>query len=171
MSSSVYEKKLFFLSIIFLLSLTLFACRQEEKDTKSNGQVVANETERGTSMEKTNQMILTINGHELTATLSDNSSAKALRKLLTDEPLTITMNDYGNMEKVGDIGTELPTNDKQITTEAGDLILYLGRSFVIYYAPNSWNFTSLGKINDITAQELKSILGDGKVEVTLSLPM
>ena len=105
----------------------------------------------------------------LTATLAQNSSGEALKKLLEDGPMTISMRDYGDMEKVGDIGTSLPTNDEQITTEAGDLILYMGSAFVIYYAPNSWNFTRLGKIDNITVQELKNILGDGSVEVTLSL--
>lgn len=79
------------------------------------------------------------------------------------------MRDYAGMEKVGAIGTDLPTNNEQITTEAGDLILYMGNAFVIYYAPNSWNFTRLGKINDITAEELKDILGEGDVQVMLSL--
>ena len=114
-------------------------------------------------------MILTVNDRELTATLSDNSSAEALKELLAEEPITIEMKDYGNMEKVGKIGTDLPTNDEEITTEAGDLILYMGNSFVIYYAPNKWNFTKLGKINDVTAQELKNILGAGEVKITLSL--
>ncbi len=30
----------------------------------------------------------------------------------------------GNMEKIGSLGTSLPRNDEQITTEPGDLILY-----------------------------------------------
>lgn len=116
-----------------------------------------------------NQIIISVNGQELTATLAQNSSVEALRELLEEGPLTISMRDYGSMEKVGDIGTSLPTNDEQITTEAGDLILYMGSAFVIYYAPNSWNFTRLGKIDDISAQELKSVLGVGNVEVILSL--
>ena len=74
-----------------------------------------------------NQIIISANGQELTATLAQNSSAEALRELLQEGPLTISMRDYGSMEKVGDIGTSLPTNDEQITTEAGDLILYEGR--------------------------------------------
>jgi hypothetical protein len=41
---------------------------------------------------------------------------------------------------------------------------------VIYYAPNNWNFTRLGKIDDVTAEQLKAILGEGDVTVTLSLP-
>jgi hypothetical protein len=40
---------------------------------------------------------------------------------------------------------------------------------VIFYAPNTWSYTSLGKINDVTQAELKNILGNGNVTVTLSL--
>jgi hypothetical protein len=79
------------------------------------------------------------------------------------------MRDYGNMEKVGSIGTTLPRNDEQITTGPGDIILYQGNALVIYYAPNSWNFTRLGKIDNITQDELKKILGEGDVSVTLKL--
>ena len=44
-----------------------------------------------------------------------------------------------------------------------------GDSLVIYYAPNSWNFTRLGKISGISESELRELLGDGDVTVTLSL--
>ncbi len=65
------------------------------------------------------------------------------------------MHDYGNFEKVGPLGTDLPRNDEQITTEPGDLILYQGNSFVIYYDTNSWNFTRIGKINNATQAGIK----------------
>ncbi len=108
-------------------------------------------------------------GRLLSAELADNSSADALVSLLMDGDITLDMSDYGNFEKVGSLGAELPRNDEQITTEPGDLILYQGSSFVIYYDTNSWNFTRLGKINDITQSELKEILGSGDVQVTLSI--
>lgn len=108
-------------------------------------------------------------GRLLSAELADNSSADALVSLLMDGDITIDMSDYGNFEKVGSLGAELPRNDEQITTEPGDLILYQGSSFVIYYDTNSWNFTRLGKINDISQSELKEILGSGDVQVTLSI--
>lgn len=139
------------------------ACSEDAGVTKQDN------SEGDESVQTENRMILTINGQELAATLADNSSAQALKEILSEAPLTITMRDYGSMEKVGEIGTDLPTNDEQITTEPGDLILYMGNAFVIYYAPNSWNFTRLGKINDITAEELKDILGEGDVQVMLSL--
>ena len=105
----------------------------------------------------------------LSATLVENSSAVALKEALTREPITITMRDYARMEKVGPLGMNLPRNDEQIKAEAGDLILYQGNAFVIYYAPNAWKFTKLGKINDLSREELRAILGEGNVTITLSL--
>ena len=79
------------------------------------------------------------------------------------------MSDYGNFEKVGPLGQSLPTNNQQITTEAGDIILYQGNQITIYYDRNSWNFTRLGKINGVTSRQLRDILGSGDVSVTFSL--
>lgn len=114
-------------------------------------------------------MKITIGDTVLTAELADNSSVDALKELLAGGPLTINMSDYANMEKVGPIGSSLPRNDEQITTGAGDIILYQGNSLVIYYDKNSWNFTRIGKINGVSQDELKEILGDGEVTVTFSL--
>lgn len=116
-----------------------------------------------------NTMKITVGNTVFTAALAENSSVTALKELLAEEPLTIHMHDYGDMEKVGPIGTSLPRNDEQITTGAGDIILYQGNSLVIYYDTNSWNFTRIGKIENVTKQELLKALGDGDVDVTFSL--
>jgi len=136
------------------------------KDTKSQ-EDNTKKTEVNEQMKNTISM--DINGTKLTATLVDNSSTKELLEMLKKGPLTIGMEDYANMEKVGSIGANLSTNDKQTTTNAGDLILYLGNKLAIYYDTNSWNFTRLGKINDVSQNELKEILGSGGATVTLSL--
>ena len=115
-----------------------------------------------------NKLKLSVNGAELTATLEDNSSAQALTELLKKGDLTIEMSDYGSFEKVGDLPQSLPRNDKNITTVPGDLILYQGNKITIYYAENTWDFTKLGHIDNITQEELKAILGGGDVTVTLS---
>lgn len=116
-----------------------------------------------------NTMTLTVGSKKLKATFAGNSSAAALRELLADGPRTVEMRDYGSMEKVGDLGATLPTNDEDITTSAGDLILFQGRALVIYYASNTWSFTRLGKIADVSARDLKKVLGPTSVDVTLSL--
>jgi len=114
-------------------------------------------------------MNLTFNGTTVPVTLADNSSVEALIAHLADGPLTLTLADYGSMEKVGPLGFDLPRNDEQITTQAGDVILYQGGALVIYYAPNSWNFTRLGRIEGYTGEQLKAMLGSGNVDVTLEL--
>ena len=133
------------------------------------------EVETDTNQDNSNVMEangvnITIGDTVLTAALVENSSVDALKEMLSEGPITLAMRDYGSMEKVGSLGADLPRNDEQITTEAGDIILYQGNALVIYYAPNSWNFTRLGKINNVTEEELREILGDGNVTVTLSLP-
>ena len=90
-------------------------------------------------------------------------------ELLKQDDRTIDMSDYSNFEKVGELPESLPTNDEQIDSDFGDLILYLGHCFVIYYDKNSCNFTKLGHIDNITQEELKAILGEGDVTVTLTL--
>lgn len=112
---------------------------------------------------------LEINNYELTAALVDNSSTQALIEKLKESDITINMNDYGNMEKVGQLNFSLPRNDQNITTESGDLILYQGNNFVIYYDTNNWSLTKLGKIDNVDKSQLKNILGGGSVIVTLSL--
>ncbi len=133
----------------------------------NNGGVADTEAENEKSEE--NIMYIKIGDNILTAELADNSSADALKEMLSEGSVTIEMSDYANFEKIGDLGKSLPRNDEQITTEAGDLILYQGNSFVIYYDTNSLNFTRLGKIKDISADELRDILGNGDVTVALSL--
>ena len=122
-----------------------------------------------TDISNNSQLIIGVNGTILTAEFESNSSAEAFKDLLKEGPLTVDMSDYGGFEKVGSLGTDLPRNDRQITTEPGDIILYLGNRITIYYDINSWSFTRLAKISGVTQDELKDILGSGDVTVTFSL--
>lgn len=110
-----------------------------------------------------------INGTILQVSLCRNSSAEAVKELLRKGPVTIPMKDYAHMEKFGSFGMQLPSNDEHITTEAGDVILSEGSLLVLYYAPNTWNFTRLGKVKNVSASDLKKVLGTGNVVATLSL--
>ena len=150
------KKVLVYLMTVFLLASTVCA--------KGNGKEAKLSAKGELSDMKISIQITSDSGKsELTATLADNSSARAFYELLRHAPLTIKMNDYGNFEKVGPLGTSLPRNDTQITTSAGDIILYQGNQITIYYDTNSWSFTSLGKVDGVTQAELKKILGKGDV--------
>ena len=110
---------------------------------------------------------VSFNGHTYPATLADNTSAKAFAELLKSGPLTVSAHDYGSFEKVGDLGTALPRNDEQITTSAGDIILYQGNQITVYYAENAWSLTRLGRIDDPSG--LRDALGSGDVTITFAL--
>ena len=112
---------------------------------------------------------LTVNNEELTITLENNSTAQALLKKLAEKPLEVEAHDYGNFEKVGDLDFSLPTNDKFIKTSPGDVIIYQGNQITIYYDTNSYTFTKIGTIKNITKEKLLGILKEGDVTLTFSL--
>lgn len=125
--------------------------------------------ENNLSKAEKNILYIKANGHTLTASLTDNSTAKALAEELKKGDITYNAHDYGNMEKVGTLGVSLPENDEPVNTSAGDIIWYQGSSLVIYYDTNSWTFTRVGKIQNVTGEQLLEIFGSGDVTITLSL--
>ena len=48
-------------------------------------------------------------------------------------------------------------------------MLYNGNQIVIFYGSNSWSYTRIGKIDNVTQSELQTILGEGNCTITLSL--
>lgn len=109
-----------------------------------------------------------VNGQNIQITLYENPSAQEFKKLLEEGTLTLEMKDYAHMEKFASIGRTLPRNDRWVTTRPGDLILSEGNLLVIYYAPNTWNFTRLGKVENLSEDELKNVLGKGNIKATLT---
>ena len=114
-------------------------------------------------------MNMEVNGTRIQVKLYDNSSAEAVKDLLRKGPFTLSMKDYAHMEKFGSFGMQLPANDEPITTEAGDVILSEGNLLVIYYAPNTWNFTRLGKVQNLSGEGVKQVLGKGSTTAALTL--
>ena len=112
-------------------------------------------------------MKLTIDGREVDVDWENNESVTALKGLCDGKDLTVKMSMYGGFEQVGSLGTSLPRNDVQTTTNAGDIVLYSGDQIVIFYGQNSWAYTRLGKIKDVSASELAEMLGSGDVSITL----
>lgn len=121
--------------------------------------------------EEITKMYLTINGNKIEVTLAENSSVDALVEILKQGSITYTASDYGNFEKVGSLGHTLPTNNSQITTQPGDVILYSGNQIVLFYGSNSWSYTRLGRINGYSPSDLEILLGAGKgdIQITISL--
>lgn len=102
-----------------------------------------------------------------TAESESNKGAEAICELLRKKPLTIQMRDYAGFEKVGFLGKRLPAQNRQTTTQPGDIVLYNGDQIVIFYGFNSWSYTRLGRIRDLTGW--KEALGKGDIEVTFTI--
>ena len=116
------------------------------------------------------EMVFKINDEIISVAWENNESVKELMEIVSSEPLTIQMSMYGGFEQVGALGKSLPRDDVQMTTDAGDIVLYSGNQMVIFYGSNSWAYTRLGKVRDKTASELAELLGNGDVEITICMP-
>ena len=110
---------------------------------------------------------LKVNNHVFNVKLESNSAAKALMAKLKKGNITIYAEDYGNFEKVGELGFSLPRSDKYITTSLGDIVLYNGDEISLFYNSNSWSYTKLGKVQN--TKDLKNILGTGDATLVFSL--
>ena len=117
------------------------------------------------------KMYITIGEETHTVTMEDNVGTRALIAALQTENIVYIAHDYGNFEKVGYIGQSFPTDNHQTTTSAGDFVLYGGDNICIFYGSNSWSYTRIGKLDGLSADEVRRFVkaGEGEVSITLSL--
>lgn len=116
------------------------------------------------------KLYITIDGRTETATLVDNAATQALVTALQDVPITATLND-NDFEIWGSLGRSLPTSNEQVHAGPGDIVLYSGQYICIFCGSNSYSYTRLGKIDGLSASELRTFLkaGQNNISVTLSL--
>ncbi len=149
---------LFFVGVGLMIALAACGTAEPAQDS-SEPETVLEETEMKLNVE--------VNGTIFTAALEDNAAVDAFVEMMREAPVVIEMSDYSGFEKVGPLGTSLPTSNSQTTTQAGDIVLYNSSQIVIFYGSNSWSYTRLGKIDDLTGWE--EALGIGDVTVTFSV--
>lgn len=85
-----------------------------------------------------------------TAALEDNAATRELVEMMKQAPISINMSDYSGFEKVGSLGRSLTTDNHQTTTSAGDIVLYNGNQIVMFYGFNSWSYTRIGRIENLS---------------------
>lgn len=170
-----------FISIIlfFTVLFTITACKNSQPESLLSYTDVALETEKetdqflkndnGISEEENTEMRMKVQIGDSTfiAVLENNATTDALVEMMENEPIVIQMNDYAGFEKVGSLGKSLPADNSQITTKAGEIVLYQGNQIVMFYGSNSWSYTRIGRIDDLTGWE--EALGSGNVAVSFSL--
>lgn len=147
-----------------VLALCLAACSTASHPSPTS--TISPEPTEDTTVD-THTFYLTVEGVTFLATFADNQGAEALADLLTDGPLTLSLEDYGGFEKVGSLGQSLPTSNTHMSTQSGDIVLYQGNQIVLFYGSNAWSYTRLGQVTDLTGWQ--EALGHGDVTVTFSL--
>lgn len=157
----------------FVLPFSLTACAgykrtvTEEAGTDGVEKTETEEmSEREESSVKEEKLKMMIGNQAVEVEWEDNETVDALRELVKEDSLTVQMFMYGGFEQVGSLGTGLPRNDAQTTTQAGDIVLYSGDQVVVFYGSNAWAYTRLGHITDQDAAGMKKLLGNGDVKIT-----
>ena len=147
------------------------AIADTQTEVQAETQPIISETTVTESVTETEEMINKMNiqvGDTIfTSTLENNQAVRELLSILSEGPLVLELDDYSGFEKVGPLGFNLTRSDSQTTTTRGDIVLYNGSNIVIFYESNSWSYTRLGKIDDLT--NLEEALGSGSVTITLSI--
>lgn len=127
----------------------------------------ASEGETSKKEQTSMKMNVQVGTYTFTATLEDNDAVRELTEMMQSGPVIINMSDYSGFEKVGPLGKNLTTSNSQTTTTAGDIVLYNGNNIVMFYGSNSWSYTRIGKIDDLT--DWATALGGGDITATFSL--
>lgn len=68
---------------------------------------------------------------------------------------------------VGCRETEI-TDNEQITTYSGDIVLYSGDKIVVLYGSNSWAYIRLGKMN-IQESDVTELLSNGDITLKMAI--
>ncbi|WP_296799087.1 cyclophilin-like fold protein [uncultured Methanobrevibacter sp.] len=110
-----------------------------------------------------------INDDVFDVKLENNSATQEFIKELKKGNVTVNASEYGGFEKVGNLGFSLPTNDENVATNPGDIVLYQGDKLSLFYGSHSWSYTKLGKIDNVDSNKLKEVLGSGNVTLEFSL--
>ena len=159
------------LVILIIIGLNLSGCSFFSKNQNNdlNNSVETSENNNQEIIDETGSkesaFIMKIDNIAVDITWENNDSVNELMEYAKNG-ITITMHQYGGFEQVGSIGKNITSNNSQMTTNPGDVVLYSGNQIVIFFGTNSWSYTKLGHIN-LSQSELNNLLNKSNVILTL----
>ncbi len=159
-------KKIIF-TIFIIIGFSLLGCSNNNDNLSDLDKTNETENPKNTGEMDSEESIfvMKIDNIVVNITWEKNDSVNELMEYAKNG-IIITMHQYGGFEQVGSIVKTITSNDSQITTNPGDVVLYSSNQIVIFFGTNSWSYTKLGHIN-MNQSELNSLLN--KSNVTLKL--
>ena len=100
---------------------------------------------------------------------ADNAAVRALYDALQRNVCEIETDPACDFARIGTLPFALPASDEAIEGLPGDVLLYGGNRFAVLYAAHTENGTLLGRIDNLTAEELATVLSAGDATVRLYL--
>ena len=135
--------------------------------SKDVDQIAEETTFQKNNADMQNKLKIVVGTKTFSATLLDNATATALKKML---PMTLEMIELNGNEKYVRLPSNLPANASNPgTIHAGDLMLYGSSTLVLFYESflTAYTYTKIGRIDD--ASGLAAALGAGNVKVSFEL--
>ena len=175
--------KKFLISLLCMtLILSMVACQKSKpdetvntQDSTSAGPETTENAEESTkiTLESSGNiseefgMKLFIGNVEVPVIWENNESVAEIKKDASEKDIVISMSMYSDFEQVGSLGKKYKSDDKQTTTDNGDIVLYNSSNLVVFYGSNSWAYTRLGKI-DLPKQDVIDLLSKEDVTIRIS---
>lgn len=150
--------------ILSVMLISLSSCTDNKENARTENTTQTESSQKGDYK----MMKMKIDDTYVNVKWEDNESVRELCDMLGSGPISIEMSMYGGFEQVGDLPASISSEDRRISTESGDIMLYQSRSIVVFYGNNSYSYTRLGHVTDKNASELKKLLGNKDVTITLT---
>lgn len=162
-------KKLLLVALSLIVMVGNAACSSDNQSEPETTERSEQDEEGEKSDENSSSMKLrmTIGSVVFTATLTDNASARAFKRLL---PITVNMNEMNGNEKFCTLPQSLPTAaSNPRTINSGDIMLYGSSTLVLFYKTfsTSYSYTKIGSVDNPSG--LERVLGNGNVSVVFEL--
>lgn len=109
-----------------------------------------------------------VDGQILNVTWNQNVSTVALSELVkSKQQVVVKATLYGGFEQSGPLPQTLPSEDRHLSSKAGDIILYQDCQLVVFFDDNAWSYTKLGQINGLSEAQLRSLLNKPATTITI----
>lgn len=186
-------KRYCLIGLIFALSLILIACSQQssqssqlvqsQSDKTSTNVTSSQATENTQATQKAqtsqvtesnkdndkavNEVNLYVNGTKVNVSWEDSTTVNQIAEYAKSKPITVNSTRYGDFEQVGNLPQDFTSNDAQMTTKAGDIVLYSSNKLVVFFGSNSWSYTKLGHIDGLSEGELAKMLNNKTASIEI----